>query len=159
VQNPVTALAAVGRSTSPRAAPAIRRILLGTDLSPASDGATDEALQLARDLRAELLVVSVIDPAARAAGPAIARMDQRRAARELAAQAIVVRGRRSGVSVSFLIWEGEPGPAIVEAASSERVDLVVVGTRGRNRVERFMLGSVSDHVVRHATCPVLIVRA
>ena len=85
-------------------------------------------------------------------------MDQRRAAREAAAQAIVVAGRRAGVSVRFLVWEGEPGPAIVEAAIAEAADLVVVGTHGRSRVERLVLGSVSDHVVRHAPCPVLIVR-
>jgi nucleotide-binding universal stress UspA family protein len=89
---------------------------------------------------------------------AVARMDQRRAARELAAQTIVVKGRRSGVSVRFLVWEGEPGPAIIEAAVAETADLLVVGTHGRGRFERLVLGSVSDHVVRHAPCPVLIVR-
>jgi len=136
----------------------IRRILLATDLSSASEAATDQALQLARDLRAALLVVSVIDPSpAHGTGPAVARMDQRRAARESAAQTIVVKGRRSGVSVSFLVWEGEPGPAIIEAAVAEAADLLVVGTHGRGRLERLVLGSVSDHVVRHAPCPVLIV--
>ena len=137
----------------------IRRILLATDLSPASDGATAQAVELAGGLRAKLLLVSVIDPSTHLPGPGLARLDQRRAARELAAQALVVKGRRAGVSVGFLVWEGEPGPAIIDAAESERVDLVVVGSRGRNRVERFVLGSVSDHVVRNAPCPVLIVRS
>jgi nucleotide-binding universal stress UspA family protein len=137
----------------------IRRILLATDLSTASEGATSQAIALARDLRAELLIVSVIDPDLRAvAGSRMERMDQRRAAREQAAQAIVVRGRQTGIHVSFLVWEGEPGPAIVEAAVSEGADLIVVGSHGRGRVGRFVLGSVSDHVVRHATAPVLIVR-
>ena len=137
-----------------------RRILLATDLSIASAGATEQALELACDLRADLLVVSVIDQEApRDPGRVILRMDQRRAARESAAQALVARGGRVGVRVHFLVWEGEPGPAIVDAASAERVDMVIVGTRGRNRVERMVLGSVSDHVVRHAECPVLVVRA
>jgi nucleotide-binding universal stress UspA family protein len=138
----------------------IGRILLATDLAPASEGAAEEALQLARDLRAELLVVSVIDgQRGHALEQLPQRMDQRRAAREMAAQSLVIRGRAAGVRVSFLVWEGDPGPAIVEAAHAELVDLVVVGTRGRNRVERAVLGSVSDHVVRHAHCPVLVVRA
>jgi nucleotide-binding universal stress UspA family protein len=149
--------------TVPHAAPAPRRIgriLLATDLAPASEGAAEEALQLARDLRADLLVVSVIDGLRGHALESLPdRMDQRRAAREMAAQSLVVRGRRAGVNVSFLVWEGDPGPSIVEAAEAERVDLVVVGTRGRNRVERAVLGSVSDHVIRHAHCPVLVVRA
>jgi nucleotide-binding universal stress UspA family protein len=142
-----------------RLAGTIRRILLATDLSPASEGATSQAIALARDLRAELLIVSVIDPDLRAvAGSRLERMDQRRAAREQAAQAMVVRGRQAGVHVSFLVWEGEPGPAIVDAAVSEGADLIVVGSHGRGRVGRFVLGSVSDHVIRNATAPVLIVR-
>ena len=156
----MSASPANGPATMAPVRPGIGRILLATDLSPASAGAADEAIQLARDLRAELLVVSVIDGVRTAAMDRLPdRMDQRRAAREMAAQALVVRGRRAGVRVSFLVWEGEPGPSIVEAAAAERVDLVVVGTRGRNRVERAVLGSVSDHVLRHAHCPVLVVRA
>ena len=110
-------------------------------------------------LSADLLVVSVIDSAMAISSGRVARMDQRRAARELAAQVIVVHGRRLGVRVSFLVWEGEPGPAIVEAARAEGADIVIVGTHGRNRVERLVLGSVSDHVVRNARCPILIVPA
>jgi nucleotide-binding universal stress UspA family protein len=145
---------------SARTATAVRRILLATDLSPASEAATTKAITLARDLGAHLLIVSVIDPAVRGApGGRVERMDQRRAAREAAAQAMVVRGRQAGVLVNFLVWEGEPGPAIVEAAVAEDADLVVVGSHGRGRVGRFLIGSVSDYVIRHAAAPVLIVRA
>ena len=63
-----------------------------------------------------------------------------------------------GVRVSFLVWEGEPGEAIVEAATSEQVDLIVVGSHGRSGMGRFLIGSVSDYVVRRAPCPVLVVR-
>ena len=141
----------------PRPDLAIRRIVLATDLAPASECAAAQALALASDLHAEILAVSVIDPAAHDSGPSL-RMDQRRAALEVAAQALVVRGRRQGVTVQFLVWEGEPGPSIVDAAEAEQADLIVVGTRGRSRVERMVLGSVSDHVVRHTHCPVLVVR-
>lgn len=155
----MSALPVVASTPMPEIERGIRRILLATDLSPASRGATDQALQLARDLGATLLVVSVIDPTTpHPVGAVVVRMDQRRAGREAAAQVIVVAGRQAGVSVRFLVWEGEPGPAIVEAAAAEHADLVIVGSRGRNRVERLVLGSVSDHVVRHSTCPVLIVR-
>ena len=155
----MTALAARDGRAESAPGRGIRRILLAIDLSSASDRATEQALQLAADLGADLLIVSVIDPASPfGGGPAIARMDQRRAAREAAAQAVVVRGRTAGVHVRFLVWEGEPGPAIVEAAAAEGADLVVVGTHGRSRVGRLVLGSVSDYVVRHASRPILIVR-
>ncbi|MEO8208071.1 MAG: universal stress protein [Chloroflexota bacterium] len=152
----------VSRGPGPaRASRSIHRILLATDLSAASDEAGQEALGLARDLGAELLVVSVIDPGTlrRPGGRFGPRVDQVRADREAAAQELVSRGRAAGVRVNFLIWEGEPGESIVEAAESEQVDLVVVGSHGRGSVGRFFLGSVSDHVVHNAHCPVVVVRA
>jgi|KBSSwiS6_1023812.scaffolds.fasta_scaffold37329_2 nucleotide-binding universal stress UspA family protein len=147
--------------TGSRPRGAIRRILLATDLSAASEGAAVQALELAHDLGAELLIVSVIDagslrlPGNRAA----LRVDQVRTGREASAQDLVSRGRAMGVQVNFLIWEGDAGESIVEAARSEQVDLVVVGSHGRGSVGRFFLGSVSDFVVRHADAPVLVVRA
>jgi len=149
----------LARALSAARASGIRRILLATDLTPASEAATEQALELARDLGSELLVVSVIDEVSLPGGGGqVTRIDQRRDARNVAAQALVLRGRQQGVRVSFLVWEGEPGPSIVEAAASEQVDLVIVGSHGRGAVKRFVLGSVSEYVVRRASCPVLVVR-
>ena len=81
------------------------------------------------------------------------------------ATAATTRRRRSspaaghvGVTVSFLVWTGDPGESIVSAAEAENVDLVVVGTHGRGAIGRLLLGSVSEHVVRNAPCPVLVIR-
>lgn len=137
----------------------IRRILLATDLSVASDAASVQALDLARSLNAELVVVSVIDTATDpVTGLRGTRIDRLREARLQAAQALVARGRHDGVRVNFLVWEGDPGEAIVEAATGEQVDMIVVGSHGRSGVGRMLLGSVSDFVVRRAPCPVLVVR-
>ncbi len=138
----------------------IRTILLATDLQPASEPATAEALALASALNARLLVVSVIDPGQRrvAGRRGEARVDQIRERREAAAQKLVSRGRRLAADVTFLVWEGDPGEAIVEASNAEGADLIVVGSHGRGAVGRFLIGSVSDHVVRQAGCPVMVVR-
>lgn len=136
-------------------------LLLATDLSPASEAATERALDLARRLGSGILAVSVIDPGTlRLPGGRFgARIDQVRASREREAQVLVRRGRELGVPVTFLIWQGDPGEVIVEAARSEGVEMIVIGSHGRRGVERALLGSVSDHVVRHAPCPVLVVRS
>jgi len=138
----------------------INRILLATDFSVASGAATSQAIELAAQLGAELIAVSVIEPRALRlpGGRPASRVDQVRAAREEAAQDLVADGRAVGVKIEFLVWVGEPGDRIVEAASAEAADLIVVGSHGRGSVGRFLIGSVSDHIVRHATCPVMVVR-
>jgi nucleotide-binding universal stress UspA family protein len=168
--NPL-ATGTVGRTPADRPDPAadprhrVRRILLATDLSPASDPATTWALDAARALEAELLIVSVIDPDGGAvdrvgvAGSRPPRWDQRRDDRQAAAGRLVERSRAAGIRATFLVWTGDPGESIVDAAAAEAADMVVVGSHGRGRLGRLMLGSVSDHVARHAPCPVVVVRA
>lgn len=138
----------------------IRRVLLGTDLGQTTELATDRAFDLAHRHGAELLVVSVIESKdlRRQTGRDDIRWDQVRDRRHDAAQALVARGRAIGVTVSFLVWTGDPGESIVSAAEAENVDLVVVGTHGRGTIGRLLLGSVSEHVVRNAPCPVLVIR-
>lgn len=135
-------------------------VLLATDLSPTSGPAEEEALRLAARLHARLLAVSVIDPGTLRlpGGRYSARVDQVRDERESAAQVLVARGHDVGVATEFLVWEGDPGEAIVDAARAEGVDLIVLGSHGRSGVNRSIFGSVSDHVVRHAPCPVVVVR-
>jgi len=138
-----------------------RTVVLATDLSPTSEAATTAALDLASSVGARLLAVSVVDPGSLRVpgGRYLARVDQVRAERERFAQELVARGRSMGVAVDFLVWEGDPGEAIIDAAQAEGADMIVVGSHGRGAVGRFLIGSVSDHVVRHASCPVLVVRS
>ena len=58
----------------------------------------------------------------------------------------------------YLTMAGRPGPAISKIADEFNADLVLVGTRGKGKVRRTILGSVSDYVVNHAPCPVITVR-
>ena len=135
-------------------------ILLATDLSASAGPATEEALRLASRLGAGLLIMSAIDPGAMRLpnGRFRRRVDQERELREAAARPLVERGRAAGVSVSLLVWEGDPGESIVEVARAESPEMVIVGSRAKGVMGRFGIGSVSDHVVRHAPCPVLVVR-
>jgi nucleotide-binding universal stress UspA family protein len=137
----------------------IRRVLLGTDLGKATELATDRAFEVAHRYGAELLVVSVIEPKdpRQPIGSDEIRWDQIRDRRHDAAGALVARGRALGIAVSFLVWTGDPGESIVSAAQAEDVDLIVVGTHGRGRIGRLLLGSVSEAVVRNAPCPVLVI--
>ncbi len=138
----------------------IETILLATDASSASGAATLHAIDLAARLDAQLVVLTVLSTAvrdrqARDAGSSAA---SRREARTLAVQQVVERARAEGARATSLVWDGDPGEAIVDAADSEQADLIVVGSHERSTVGRFFLGSVSDYVVRHARAPVMVVR-
>lgn len=134
----------------------VPRVLLATDLGPSSAAATEAAIRLARDLDGSLLVVSVIEPG-RPAGFGT-RIDQLRERRERDVRQVAEAARASGVAAAFLVWQGEPGPSLVAAAESEAADFIVLGSNQRPRVSRLLLGSTSDHVLRSAPCPVVIVR-
>ena len=138
----------------------IETILVATDGSPASSAASSEAIELALRLGARLIVMNVVNvPELTSAGAIFpgtltgAREDAEAIARE-----VVEGARRSGVSATYLTWEGVPGEAIVAAADAEAADLVIVGTHGRSVIGRLLLGSVSEYVVRHARVPVMVVR-
>ncbi len=135
-------------------------VMLATDLSATSSPAEEEAVRLAGGLGARLIAVSVIDPGTLRlpGGRYRARVDQVRREREEAAQALVLRARAASVATNFLVWEGDPGEAIVDAAAAEHASLIVLGSHGRSGVGRSFFGSVSDHVVRNAPCPVVVVR-
>jgi nucleotide-binding universal stress UspA family protein len=125
----------------------IETVLFATDASPASQAAEDHAIDLAARLGARLVVLSVVS-----GSPTV------QATRQLAIEAVVQRARAGGADATGMTWNGEAGESIVEAAEAESADLIVVGTHERGAVGRLFLGSVSDHVVRHARCPVMVVR-
>jgi nucleotide-binding universal stress UspA family protein len=125
----------------------IETVLLATDASQASTAAEDHAVELAARLGARLLVLSVVS------GTPTVRDE-----RQLAVESIVQRARAAGADAQGMTWDGVAGESIVDVAEAESADLIVVGTHERGAVGRLFLGSVSDHVVRHARCPVMVVR-
>ena len=137
----------------------IETILLATDLSAASAAATRRAIDLATQLRARLLVVNVIDARRSGLLPGrILRPVEERIDRAEAASRVVQLARSAGADAEFLVWEGDAEEGILAAAEAESADLIVVGSRGRSGLGRYLLGSISDAVVHRADCPVLVVR-
>jgi nucleotide-binding universal stress UspA family protein len=137
----------------------IRRVLLATDLSPASESATTEAIALAARHHAELIVLSVIDPRRLRlpGGPFVRRADQEHAELMAGVQAIVARARVTGASATFLVWKGDPAETIMAASESEAADVIVMGSHGRGRLGRILLGSTSARVSEEARCRVIVV--
>ncbi len=143
-----------------------RRILVPVDGSPAAALGLKTALRLAKDQRARLRLVHVIDEAT-AVGSMDAGVDVGAIVEALAktGRAILERSRRAaaraGVAPDAMIYESVAGTAadtILADARKWRADLIVMGTHGRRGIRRLVLGSDAEQVVRGATVPVLLVR-
>lgn len=66
--------------------------------------------------------------------------------------------RQDGVAADSVALEGKPADTIIQAARDNDCDLIVLGSHGRTGLDRILLGSVSQQVVTHAKCPVLVVK-
>lgn len=138
-------------------------VVVGIDGSPSSDRALDWAIDHAVRERRQLTLAHGIDPAGvawtdpmggshRAVVDAMAD-DGRRL---LADARAYVEIRQPDLGVNQTAWMADPRVTLLKLA--ERASLVVVGSRGRGPVASLLLGSVGLAVVRHATCPVVVVR-
>ena len=140
--------------------PSVGPIVLGTDFSPVSAAAERVGIRLAQRAGVPLVIVHAIDPGRlRLPGGLVRqRLDQARASREAAARALVQRVRAAGVEPQLLIWDGDAASCLLEAARAEGASRIVVGSHGRGRIARALVGSVSTDVTEHAPCPVEVVR-
>lgn len=135
----------------------IKKILISTDFSECSKAAFNEAVQLARQLNAALLLTHVIEPIDIASshiepfGFLELRLLQKldRMAHPL---------REEGLLVETHLFKGDPAAEIIKAAGDLQCDLIVMGTHGRTGVQRLLMGSVTERVLRASPVPIVAVR-
>jgi nucleotide-binding universal stress UspA family protein len=133
------------------------KIVVGYDGSEHSQRALERAAALASADDGAVTVVSVASAllgGARSVGVAEGELGHAASALEEARTRLAQRG----LEAELVEGLGDPGHEIVEVAKRVGADLVVVGTRSRDLLERLLLGSVSTDVVHHAPCDVLVVR-
>jgi nucleotide-binding universal stress UspA family protein len=136
-----------------------RRILVGVDGSPASLEALHWAVHQAELTGATLTVLTTWEwPGSYGWAPPVPEDfdPERDAGTVLEAAVASVRAGHPDVELDTLVVEGHPAPILV--AESERADLLVVGSRGHGEFTGMLIGSVSEHCVANAHCPVLVVR-
>lgn len=142
------------------------RILVPTDFGPASQVALGYGVELARTFGSELHVLhAVVDvvpvsamPAVYGTEPAGMPMSLDSDARERLHALVADAGDTPSPIVEVVVRSINPSNAILEYAAEHGIDFIVMGTHGRSVVAHFLLGSVTESVVRSAPCPVLTVR-
>jgi nucleotide-binding universal stress UspA family protein len=138
------------------------KILVAVDDSEFAARAADVAIELAKGLNCAIGFMHVFDPSV---GPGTSwgvpadRLDEMN---EHAARYLIARFREKAdgkLSVSEFVSSGKPASKIIESAKHWAADLIVMGSHGRGKIQGLLLGSVSQEVLHHAPCPVLVVRA
>jgi nucleotide-binding universal stress UspA family protein len=139
------------------------KILMGIDDSKSSGDVLTAIVKQFQPEKTEIRVLHVVQPLVPTAPPQMAAgyapelEEQKKEARELVER--VAKGLRSaGFKVETAVDLGDPRERIIDSAAECHADLIVVGSRGRTGLQRFLLGSVAEFVARHAKCSVEIVR-
>ena len=144
----------------------IRSILLPTDFSECASYALSYATEMARASSASIICVHVIEPVMPAVGYTglseplpvadISEQLEDSATREL--PKIAECEECAGLEIEEVIAHGDAASEIVRVAQEREVDLIVISSHGRTGLGRILFGSTAESVVRHAHCPVLVVK-
>lgn len=140
----------------------LKTILVPVDFSDCGRKALQYAMPLAHQFGGQLILLYVVQepyPVTEFGGLALAQMENdlcADAAAEL--EKFAAEEVRPQVPVTTSVVVGTPEIQIVDKAKSDNVDLIVISTHGRTGLKHIFIGSVVENVVRHAPCPVLVVR-
>lgn len=143
-----------------------KRIMVATDGSELVKKAVALSVEIAKLSEAKLYAVYVIPyaglstayPNPKYAGWEKAALDYFKIEGKNATEYVEKSGEAEKVDVEAVVLEGSPVHEIVDFAEKNDIDLIVMGTLGKGGLERFLIGSVAEKVIRHSKKPVLIVR-
>jgi len=146
-----------------------RKILVPLDGSDHSTHALEVAVRIAKEFEGRITLIHVYSVSAWPIGmPGIPEStltvpyDQLIEGARKTGSAILVdagkKGKNEGIQVKKLLKEGHTVEEILRTAREGKFDLIVMGARGISRIKEILLGSVTDGVMRHAPCPVLVVK-
>ncbi len=138
-----------------------RKILIPTDGSDTANKAVTHAINLAEALNAELHAMYVVDISAFAGLPTEIVWENMKnllkSESDTAMKYIEKKATEKEIKFEKIVKEGVPAKEIVKTAKEIQADLIVMGTSGRTGLDKFLLGSVAEKIIRTSPCPVLVV--
>lgn len=138
-----------------------KKILIATDGSEYTKKAVDHGIELANNNGAKIHAIYVIDTSAFGSIPPSASMEYTysilRQEGDTAIKYVAERAEAEGLEAEGIVVEGHPAQEIIKYAEENSIDLIVMGTLGKSGLDRFLLGSVADKVIRNSKIPVIAV--
>lgn len=135
-----------------------KRILVATDGSKFSKAAVDESIKIAKASKCALTIVSVVDITEEFETEAPELTERFERQFKAMVERIKKQAKAKGIKAEGIVKTGEPYDVIVSAAKAKKADLIVMGSHGRRGLSRLLMGSVTERVIGHAKCPVLVIR-
>lgn len=139
-----------------------KKILIATDGSEHTKIAVDYGIDLAKNSGAKLYTIYVVDTAAFASIPMDAAWESMyellRQEGDEATKFVAEKAELENIETERLTVEGHPADEIIKFADKNGISTIVMGTLGKSGLDRFLLGSVAEKVVRNSKIPVLVVR-
>jgi nucleotide-binding universal stress UspA family protein len=144
----------------------LRRVLLPTDFSGCANYALPYAAAIARAVNATVICLNVVEPIVPAVGysgmveamPIAEMSEQMEDSAERELPDVLNCEELRGLKVEEVIGHGDAAAEIVRVADEHEADLIVISSHGRTGLGRIIFGSTAEAVVRHARCPVLVVK-
>ncbi len=136
----------------------LEKLLVATDGSQFSEGAIREAISFAKKCSSKLYALSVLEtnPEYETIGSDVFEKEEAEVRRHL--ESVRARASQEGVDCEAIFLHGaEPHQQIVDEAAEKKVDMIVIGRRGRKGLEKLLMGEVASKVIAHAPCKVLVV--
>lgn len=137
----------------------MEKILIPVDGSDSSERALGKAIELANALKAKLIFLYVANVNQLAVNSCLSA--ELLEAMNKAGDVVLTHAEESssnGIETERVMETGSPAPVIIDVAEEHGVDLIVMGSRGLGLVKGVLLGSVSQYVVEHAKCAVMVVK-
>jgi len=127
-------------------------VLLATDGKPHSEKAVQYALEYAQSHKTSLFVVFVVSPKAEDDKDKLIKQGMS------ILDELKKRGAQQGLSVTALLEAGNPYEAILNVSDRIKAEAIIVGTSGKTAIDRVLIGSVSEYIVRNSKCTVIVVK-
>lgn len=141
-----------------------KRILVPIDFSEYSKNALQFSIHFARQFRAELVLIYVVESIIYPADFSFGQVgfpnveDELRRKGEDEIEKLIKKEIKKSVKARRIIRTGKPFVEITKAANDEKVDLIIIASHGHTGVEHMLFGSTAEKVIRKAPCPVLVLR-
>lgn len=138
-------------------------ILVGIDLSDCTDTIVKKTLEFSKVLAAKVWLLHVAEPEPDFVGYDVGPQSERDVLAEkfhlehTEIQAIANNLRTEGLDATALLVRGATVDTILNEAAKLEADIIIVGSHGRGALQRLLVGSVSEGILQHAKCPILII--